>query len=85
MIESNDWRLTGQKKLLFQKTLYFRTWKAPRPEWDHDHCTFCMDKFAALPDTLHEGYTTKDNYVWICPNCFNDFKEMFQWVVGVEE
>ena len=82
MIESNDWRLSGQKEILFKKTLYFRTWKAPRPEWDHDHCAFCWAKFSDVPDTLHEGYATEDERHWICPACYNDFKEMFQWVVS---
>lgn len=79
MIEKDDWRLRGQEKYLSGKTLYFRKWAAPRKEWDHDHCEFCWEKFSDFPDTLHEGYTTEDNYHWICPNCYNDFKEMFKW------
>jgi len=50
-------------------------------EKDHDHCEFCWDKFAHYPDTLHQGYTTADNYYWICPDCMNDFKEMFKWTI----
>ncbi len=42
-------------------------------------------------DTLTEGYTTTadhergDGYHWICPTCFDDFAERFEWrVVGSE-
>ena len=79
MIDKDDWRLSGQENYLSGKALYFRKWKAPKKEWDHDHCEFCWEKFSDYPDTLHEGYTTEDNYYWICPTCYNDFKEMFKW------
>ena len=77
MIEKDDWRLRGQEDYLLGENLYFRKWKAPKKEWDHDHCEFCWDKFSDYPDTLHEGYTTEDNYNWICQTCYDDFKEMF--------
>lgn len=32
-----------------------------------------MDKI----ENLEEAYTTKNFYRWICPKCFNDFKESF--------
>ena len=28
-----------------------------------------------LSDALHEGYTTENNYYWICGKCFEDFKD----------
>ena len=79
VIDKDDWRLRGQEDYLSGKTLFFRKWRAPKKEWDHDHCEFCWEKFSDYPDTLHEGYTTEDNYYWICPTCYNDFKEMFKW------
>ena len=53
------------------------------PEWDHDHCEFCSAKFMVedLPDALHQGYATKDDYRWICERCFADFRDMFEWKV----
>ncbi len=82
MVEKDDWRLLrGQEDYLLNKTLYFRKWQATSEEWDHEHCEFCWGKFSDFPDTLHEGYTTEDNYYWICPACFEDFKEMFKWKV----
>ena len=28
-----------------------------------------------------KGYSTKDEYHWICPACYKDFKDLFQWKV----
>lgn len=87
MIEKNDWRLMGQEKYLkgrkIMKIPYFRWSKT----WDHEHCAFCWDRFSEYDGDLHEGYVTADDkYTWICPECFEDFKEMFQWeLVDAEE
>ncbi len=78
-MEKADWRLNRQELYLLGKTLYFRKWQAKNKECDHCHCEFCWDKFSDEENTLHEGYTTKDLYYWICPTCYKDFKEMFQW------
>lgn len=81
MIEKDDWRLNGQQKYLSDKILYLRKWEASDEDWDHEHCTFCWEKFSDDADDLHEGYTTEDEYYWICSDCYNDFKEMFGWKV----
>lgn len=37
-------------------------------------------------DLIHEGYTTTDEYPrgaeydWICPSCFEQFREAMGWV-----
>lgn len=28
-------------------------------------------------DVEREAYTTEDEYHWVCKECFDDFKEMF--------
>ena len=78
-----DWRLTGQDKYLTGVTLIRRQWREPRPGWDHDHCEFCLEKFGdeRLGDVLREGWTTPDEYRWICDECFSDFKDQFKWRV----
>lgn len=48
---------------------------------DHDHCVFCWDKFAEYDGCLHEGYSTRDRYYWICQSCFRDFQARFCWKV----
>jgi hypothetical protein len=84
MIEKNDWRLTNQESYLKNKELTYAHYKPYSPKWDHDHCVFCNDTFSEYEPDLHEGYCTLDNYHWICSNCFNDFKDMFNWKVVVK-
>ncbi len=43
----------------------------------HEHCQFCWEK--VMTDMECEFYCTKDMRGWICPECFNDFKESFCW------
>jgi hypothetical protein len=85
MTPSEDWRLQGQEVYLTGAELCRRPYRRypKNPSWDHDHCEFCWAKFMVEdhPETLHEGYSTLDEYRWICDQCFNDFREMFQWRV----
>ena len=75
-----DWRLQGQEKYLAEKEFRFKTYMLRTTKTDHDHCEFCNSKFSEnIPDTLHEGYTTLDNYRWVCSKCFSDFKEWFKF------
>jgi len=76
----NDWRLTDQldymkaislKKISFNESAHS----------EHEHCEFCFKKFGKAIDMLHNGYCTLDEYRWICEDCYEDFKEMFQWVL----
>ena len=78
----NDWRLQGQERYLSGETLHWRTWHETRPGWDHDHCEFCWAKFTdsdKVPDALHEGYATDDEYRWICATCAKDFASRFDF------
>ncbi len=80
-----DWRLTNQEKYLKGVTLYHREYSRYCENWDHDHCEFCLEKFSEQQypsGSLHEGYTTEDNYRWICEKCFNDFREDCEWELG---
>jgi len=87
MIWKDDWRLQGQEKYLKGAHLTLKTYSKNRKGWDHDHCEFCAAKFMEpeTPDTLNMGYTTQDEYRWVCPQCFEDFKEMFKWIETEEE
>ncbi|MGN6125258.1 MAG: hypothetical protein ACTHON_01725 [Humibacter sp.] len=80
-----DWRLTDQEAYLASRSLRFARWTPYRPDWDHDHCDFC---FAEISNntTGHADYneawvTADDGYTWVCPQCFNEFRERFHWVV----
>jgi hypothetical protein len=82
MSEVSDWRIRSQATYLKGVVLIRAEWVRPTPDWDHDHCQFCWATFAEadiLPDALHEGFVTVGLDHWICPACFDDFKEEFLW------
>jgi hypothetical protein len=76
----------GQDRYLQRRTWSRKTYTKYRPDWDHDHCSFCGAKFmeTGTPDTMHEGYSTQEDYYWVCSTCFEDFKEMFEWTAQDE-
>jgi hypothetical protein len=80
----SDWRRQGQERYLRGARLVAREYRAYRPGWDHDHCAFCGSKFSQRPGDLSVGYSTEDEYHWICAVCFTDFSAEFGWQV-VEE
>ena len=77
--------MQGEERYLMGVTLIHRKYRLyPKdPEWDHDHCEFCGDKFSLYnnPEHLKEGYATEDDYRWICSTCFHDFKDDFKWKI----
>ena len=75
-----DWRLTNQENYLQGKSLRYSRWFSRGPGWDHDHCAFCWVEF---PREYAAGYCTPDGQHWICPVCYQDFKERFGWRVGL--
>lgn len=81
---AGDWRLQGQQAYLRGVTLVPQEWTSKNAHWDHDHCEFCGAKFMAQgsPGTLSFGYATQDRYHWVCPECFEDFKQQFEWLVA---
>ncbi len=81
----DDWRRLGQEEYLKGVKLYYKKYKAYSEKWDHDHCEFCWEKFSEKGEGLKSGYTTADNYYWICDQCYNDFKEEFEWEIDNNE
>jgi len=81
VIKEGDWRWNNGGAYLNGLALVRRGWRETRPEWDHDHCEMCLTKFGdeRIPDALNEGYTTEDEYRWICDTCFNDFRAFYNW------
>lgn len=79
--KKSDWQLQGQEKYLFGKSLVFKNYSDRKTTADHDHCEFCSDKFSeTIPDCFRSGYTTIEDYHWICEKCYSDFKESFKWI-----
>ena len=77
----DDWRLTNQKKYLYKAEL-LKCNILQYPNKDHEHCSFCWDKFGKNADMLKDGYCTTDSYHWICETCYSDFKDMFEWTLN---
>ena len=78
--QEQDWRLQGQENYLRLRKLVFKNYSDRTHKSDHDHCEFCGDKFSELiPESLKSGYTTENDYHWICNKCFTDLKDKFEW------
>lgn len=77
---NKDWRLVNQHSYLDNKKLVFAEFE-PSQLSDHRHCAFCWDKFGKGENLLAAGYCTSDKKWWICEQCYEDFKEQFQWQV----
>ena len=90
MTAKKDSRLTGKKFNLMGVTLIRCSYRPnlDYPEGDYDHCEFCFKKFSLdnSIDAIRAGYATLNEYHWICPDCFENFKETYIWkVVDSEE
>lgn len=77
-MDNKDWRVTNQMNYLFKQNLIKGCFVPYREGWEHEHCAFCSEKIDANTPI---AYSTVDRYHWICEQCFNDFKEMFEWEV----
>lgn len=84
----SDWRLAGQENWLQGirlKLVEFRK-REGREDWDHEHCEFCWQKIVERADVVKydaevicEAYCDEVGCRWICPTCFRDFQERFDW------
>ncbi len=82
----DDWRIEVASTLKNAR-LQRLTYRAWSPEWDHDHCSACMAKFAEFdgPDLQREGYATCSDfakgaeYEWVCVTCFDELKDAMGW------
>lgn len=72
----NDWRLTNQMNYLHKKILINKQFAPFKKGWKHEHCEFCSKR---IDSQTTDSFTTEEGYYWICKECFNDFKEMFEW------
>ena len=78
---NKDWRLVKQENYLFGKSLTKKKF-IPIGQCDHAHCAFCWEKFGQDDNWLSIGYCTYDGHHWICEQCYQDFKEKFEWNVS---
>ena len=74
-----DWRNMGQMEYLFKKK--FKYIKYSNNIGDHEHCVFCSEKISTMKEAQNEAYCTKNYKHFVCIQCFNDFKEIFEWEI----
>jgi hypothetical protein len=87
----DDWRLIGQERFLHGATFVHKPYRAWSATWEHDHCDFCTRKFVEdasghSEDVATAGYAAlgrgpdgRDDYYWVCDDCFADFRGRFDW------
>ncbi len=78
---ADDWRRRGQERFLKNVVLVRRSYRLYREGWDHDHCEFCWAKFSLGEGDLNRGYSTEDEYRWVCESCVDNFKDEFGWTL----
>jgi hypothetical protein len=97
-MNQSDWRLASLNGHLLNLSITWKPYRQRSETWDHDHCAFCWATFSdsrsasAAPGDLHEGYAVEAHvnqgrcvpadWEWICPRCYEDFKDMFNWHVS---
>ena len=74
----NDWRIVNQDKYLFRRHLV-KCCFTDSEKYDHAHCSFCWEKFGNAEGMTRMGYRVVDGPWWVCENCFNDFRNRFEW------
>ena len=88
MDDNKDWRLAVQHDYLRGVVLARRAYRqySGNPNWDHDHCAFCQEKFQvpSAAESVQTAYCTLDEYHWVCERCFADFRDMFGWKLSSE-
>jgi len=76
-----DWRIMGQEGYLAHKRLQHRKFDRALCVEDYDSCEFCFSKFDKDPKHPLSAFFCPEKKVWICEECYNDFKEHFDWTV----
>ncbi len=75
----DDWRIQGQEGYLLNKHLQHRRFCRALCVEDFDQCEFCWKVFDEDKNDPQFAYFESDEKVWICEDCFNDFKPFFRW------
>ena len=97
-MDAKDWRNRGQEDYLKSVKLVRKKFKSTLPDViatgdeyrrynDHEHCDFCFQKImenCGEKNCCTEGYCTEDSKIWVCDDCYNEFKNEFNWNVVTE-
>ena len=52
---------------------------------DHEHCDVCWNKISGYPNDIHQAYSAKQGQIWICPECYKQFKNVYHWKLREED
>ncbi len=77
----DDWRIMNQEVYLLNKKLEHRRFDRALCVEEHDQCDFCWALFDKDKENPSYAYYSPDEKVWVCEECYNDFKEHFNWIV----
>ncbi len=81
MVDKEDWRIMGQEGYLKKRTVFHKKFNVLTTPIGYRQCEFCYSIFSDEPGKLKHGYHEPISDSWICEDCFQDFKDMFQWTV----
>jgi hypothetical protein len=86
--QHDEW-LANAVANLRSKNFRWSRYTQPSPEWDHDHCEFCFQRFAEpranYNDSVEFGFTTPDRFNWVCRECVDKYKDQFGWIIVATE
>lgn len=68
------------QSFLVGKRLFSREFKQSKTS-DHEHCNMCGAKFSENSNDLHYGFSTEDQIGWVCPECFEYYKNEYKWTI----
>ena len=68
-----------EKDYLHNKFLIQKEYMRKLPE--HDHCELCWARFSDYPDDYHIGFYESTSSSWICPECVQEFSNLFGWKI----
>lgn len=82
-MSEEDWRLRGQEEYMQNQRFRFVKFKSKDGGSLHKHCDFCWYKFMenceGVEDCSEEGYCTDDGRYWVCKECYQCFRSLFNW------
>ena len=84
----DDWRIGGQESYLKNKKLKHIKFSRSLVYEDYDQCEFCYDIFDDPNGNESNNlmaYYEPEKKVWICEQCYNDFKQYFNWTVEEDD
>lgn len=79
MADVDDYRLRDQARYLLGANVVRSPYVPALSGWDVAHCVFCLVPFvdSARHAVMPEGFVTLDGLHWICPACYQDFRQAF--------